>query len=168
MIPGPFLLVFLIKLIIFLRGELALAYLPATSKRRLFRGRCYNRKSVLLFFFFSLWACYKRRISQRRGYANVNSGASLPCPPPPLLLLDCSGAPICDRWGWISEGNRVFCHSTPFWVAVTRLITREMPGQPPVRPFRRRDLSALPSGLSRTDAAPSSPLARFHNSNGTL
>lgn len=83
MIPGPFLLVFLIKQIIFLGGELALAYLPATSQRRLFRGHCNNRKSVL-FWFFSLWALpQKAHLSRRgeRGDANVTSGASLPSPP---------------------------------------------------------------------------------------
>lgn len=36
-----------------------------------------------------------------------------------------------------------------------------MPGQPPVRPFHRRDLSLPSSGLSRTDAAPSSLWAGF-------
>lgn len=36
-----------------------------------------------------------------------------------------------------------------------------MPGQPPVRPFHRRDLSLLSSGLSRTVAAPSSLWAGF-------
>lgn len=36
-----------------------------------------------------------------------------------------------------------------------------MPGQPPIQPFHRRDLSLLSSGLSRTGAAPTLLWAGF-------